>query len=153
MIASDRMSAVTKPTYILLPQVSGYGYYSYSSLDRQYATQDTIDTIVQVGTDWFRNTAREFGVGDMSFEHGGRMEPHASHYRGTTVDIRPLRTDNLMKPTTISDAKYDQAGTRLLISAFLAHKNVKTILFNDRSIPGVVHFAGHNNHFHVQTWK
>jgi penicillin-insensitive murein endopeptidase len=141
------------PTFVLLPQVCGNGYYSYSPSIRQYGTQETVDMIVQLAKDWQRNMHYEIGIGDMSYEHGGAMTPHHTHNKGLTVDVRPLRKDKRPAPVTISDAQYDRSSTSLLISSFLAHKNVKTILFNDHSISGVHSYAGHNNHFHVQTHR
>ena len=136
----------------LLPQVCGYGYYSYSAIDRQYGTADAVQTVVDVCLQFqMNNPGRQAGIGDMSFKAGGHMAPHHSHKNGRCIDFRPFRTDAAMGPVTIHDKIYDHAITELLIQAFLAHRNVQKILFNDSKIKGVHHFAGHHNHFHLET--
>lgn len=141
--------------FVQLPQISGNGYYSYGEgfTDRQYGTEALIKTILDVGKEWMWNSAYEFGVGDMSFKKGGHMAPHHTHTNGKQVDIRPVRTDQLPKPVTFRDRVYDRELTRLLITTFLFHENVKLIYFNDDQIQGVRPMAGHDNHFHVQTFK
>ena len=139
---------------VQLPQMSGLGYYPYSTDDRQYGTSDTIDTILDV-TKTFRLNMPDLqiGVGDISFEKGGHMAPHSSHQHGQQVDIRPLRTDKLHLPCDFHDATYSREFTTLLAESFLVHRNVKRILFNDPLIKGVHPFVGHNNHLHVETRK
>ena len=136
--------------FSLLPQMSGTGYYAYSPMPRQYATEITIRTIADLCTQrrW-NGVIHQVGIGDMSFVSGGPMPPHVSHTDGKCVDIRPLRKDGQNLPVTVSDPQYDRDATRLLVSAFLAHKNVKKILFNDPQILGVTPWPGHDNHLHV----
>lgn len=138
------------PALVLLPQVCGLGYYSYSPLDRQYGTQATIDTIARIARDYFRNQKAEIGIGDMSFRDGRAMSPHHTHRDGKCVDIRPLRKDLASAPINIHDADYDRDATKLLVASLLAHRNVQTILFNDGQIPGVKYWTGHDNHLHVK---
>lgn len=137
------------PSLILLPQMSGNGYYSYSPLGQQYGTQPTVDTIVRICRDWFRNQGCLVGIGDMSFPDGHRMAPHNSHKDGKCIDIRPLHKNRISGPVSIHSATYDQISTDLLVRALLAHSNVSKILFNDNKIHGVRHWPGHDNHMHV----
>jgi murein endopeptidase len=136
--------------FILLPQISGAGFYAYSAVLRQYGTAATIQTLRDVGQSiaW-NDSSLTFGIGDLSFVDGGAMAPHASHKDGKCVDVRPLRKDRQRTPVNIHDSQYDRDGTRLVIASFLAHRNVKRILFNDVQIHGVTPWAGHDNHFHV----
>ena len=140
-----------QPSLILLPQASGHGYYSYASMDRQWGTKPTIDTIAQIAADFVRNQRCEIGIGDMSFRSGGAMPPHVSHTDGRCIDIRPLRTDGAAGPAQITDALYDHAATNLLARSLLTHSNVSRVLFNDPKIPGVILWPGHDNHLHVIT--
>jgi penicillin-insensitive murein DD-endopeptidase len=135
--------------FVLLPQVSGNGYYSYSSIDRQYGTQKTIDAIVDIGKSWFQNQGYLIGIGDMSFENGHVMTPHHSHRDGRCVDIRPLRLDHNGLPVNIASPDYDRNATSLLVSALIAHRNVGKILFNDAKAGKVTPWAGHDNHLHL----
>jgi murein endopeptidase len=139
-----------EPPLQLLPQVSGKGYYSYSPTDRQYGTLDTINTIVRIALDYFRNQGVEIGIGDMSFHDRHAMAPHHTHRDGKCVDIRPLRKDRLARPVNIFSLDYDREATRLLAASLLAHRNVQTILFNDAQIHRVKSWVGHDNHLHVK---
>lgn len=139
------------PNLVLLPQISTNGYYPYSPMARQYGTQATVDTVVQICRDWFRNQRYLVGIGDMSFVDGAPMPPHTSHRDGRNVDIRPMRLDHANQPIDIFSAQYDREATRLLVQALLAHANVQQILFNDNQIAGVTPYAGHDNHLHVKT--
>lgn len=147
------LTAASSPvaaTLIQLPQVCGNGYYSYEPGNRQYGTSATIRTLIEVARTFLFNMPDvEIGIGDISFEKGGVMSPHASHQNGKNVDIRPLRKDKAHKPVTITDPQYDRELTRLLVESLRAHRNVKSILFNDTQIPGVQFYQGHHNHLHV----
>jgi peptidoglycan hydrolase-like protein with peptidoglycan-binding domain len=152
---------------VQLPQVSGFGYYSFSPVTRQYGTADTIQALRDVAASFRLNasqqnpgatsvsvgvscTDRMIGIGDISFQNGGPMDPHATHQKGTNTDIRPLRTDKKQSPVSITDAEYSSEDTSMLVKCLLAHKNVRRILFNDTSIQGVTFFVGHHNHLHVE---
>ena len=139
---------------VQLPQMSGLGYYSYSTADRQFGTADAIQAIRDVALTFRLNLVSvQIGIGDISFEHGGQMSPHASHRNGRQVDIRPLRTDQMHLPCDYHDSAYSRDYTRLLAQSFLAHRNVRHILFNDSQIQHVHSFAGHDNHLHVEMRK
>lgn len=129
------------------------GYYCYSGSSRQWGTQATIDTLADVGRQFLLDNPNSImAVGDISFEFGGNMPPHGSHREGKHVDLRPMRTDNARSPVTYTDPSYDQANTKILIELFLAHRNVRSILFNDPdiySLERVSYWEGHHNHFHV----
>jgi peptidoglycan hydrolase-like protein with peptidoglycan-binding domain len=146
--------ASNEPKLIQLPQMCGLGYYSYSTEDRQFGTEVTIQTILDVGRSFrFNMPAVEIGIGDMSFALGGHMSPHTTHQDGKQVDIRPLRTDGMRLPCAYQNSVYSREYTTLLAKSFLAHRNVRQILFNDSKIPGVHYFQGHDNHLHVIMYK
>lgn len=137
--------------FLLLPQVSGLGYYSYVSIDRQYGTPKTINTVREVAKTFVTKMPHVLiGIGDISLAQGGRMSPHATHQHGTNVDIRPLRKDGKQSPVDITDPQYSRENTKILVASLSAHKNVKRILFNDTAIAGVYYLTGHNNHLHVE---
>jgi murein endopeptidase len=139
-----------------LPQVQTAGYYSYgSSTDtRQWGKKTTIETLQEVSKQFNTdNSAILVGIGDISFQFGGKMSPHDTHRTGIHVDLRPCRKDGLQLPVKYTDTtNYDQEKTKALIEAFLANKNVKSILFNDPEIvklKGVSSWTGHDDHFHI----
>ena len=120
---------------ILLPQMSGFGYYSYGKGDwyeRQWGTTATVNALNDIAKQFnYNSPAASIGIGDISFRFGGRMDPHHTHQGGIHVDLRPCRKDYKLLPVKYSDAEYDQTATKLLIELFLSHKNVKNVLFND----------------------
>jgi conjugal transfer mating pair stabilization protein TraG len=135
----------------MLPS-AGAGYYTYSPSERQYATTQTIDTLLDIARQQSVNMPdAPIGIGDLSLEHGGHMSPHKSHQHGRSIDLRPLRKDRHRAPTNINEDAYDQEATRLLVENLLAHRNVHKILFNDTKIKGVHTFPGHDNHLHIET--
>jgi len=141
---------------ILLPQILTAGYYSYKTNTdkRQWGTKATIETLQEISKQFNLDNPTTFvGIGDISFQFGGKMPPHSTHRTGIHVDLRPCRTDNLQIGVKYTDtANYDQAKTKALIEAFLAHKNVKSILFNDPEIvklKNVSSWDDHDDHFHI----
>lgn len=146
----ERKLKVEPHDLVLLPQQSGLGYYSYASATRQFGTKGCITALREAGAQFVHNDATlPIGIGDISFQHGGTMHPHQSHKHGRHVDIRPLRTDRRRLPVSVTEPAYSRELTKLLVATLLAHRNVKSILFNDTAIAGVTSFAGHHNHLHV----
>lgn len=141
---------IKREPLVLLPQVSGLGYYSYSATSRQYGSKRCIQTLQDICVQFqMNNKDWKVGIGDISFAAGGYMSPHQSHQNGMHVDIRPLRKDKKNIPVTISDMSYSREATKFLIQSLLAHRNVRSILFNDTTIAGVTSYSGHDNHLHV----
>lgn len=142
---------------LLLPQTSGFGYYSYGKgnwNERQWGTKSTIDALLAIAMLFrWHNPASSMGIGDVSFQFGGEMKPHGTHREGKHVDLRPCRTDDARIGVTYKDAtNYDQVKTKLLIELFLSHRNVKNILFNDpliNAMERVSPWDRHDDHFHV----
>ena len=147
---SEGKLKIVRQGYVLLPQISGNGYYSYSTVDRQYGTTATVKTLVEVCQRFMKKFPDlKVGIGDMSFANGAVMSPHKTHRNGRNADIRPLRADGKNSPITITDAQYSRERTKALVELFRAETNFKSILFNDSQIAGVTPFEGHDNHLHV----
>lgn len=143
---------IKRVAYVMLPQLCGNGYYSYSPMDRQFSTNATILTILDVGKRFAEKYPDvQIGIGDMSFLSGAHMQPHKTHRNGRTVDIRPLRKDGKMLPVNIHDAEYSAEYTKVLVEILQSHHNVRSILFNGSGIAGVTAWEGHDNHLHVST--
>lgn len=151
------LKRLNKEPLVLLPQMSGFGYYSYGKgnwNERQWGTKTTIEALLDIARQFkWNNPTALIAIGDISFQFGGTMKPHSTHREGKHVDLRPCRKDNLQLPVTYKDSiNYDQDKTKLLIELFLSHKNVKNILFNDPKINAlerVSPWEGHDDHFHV----
>lgn len=78
------------------------------------------------------------------------MPPHASHRRGTDVDIRPQRTNGERVPTNIRESAYSREKTKMVVDELVKDSNLNLILFNDNKIEGVRFWEGHENHLHVR---
>ncbi|MDJ0343810.1 penicillin-insensitive murein endopeptidase [Streptomyces sp. H10-C2] len=97
-------------------------------------------------------------VGDISFEHGGPINGHASHQDGLDADIWPIRTDSAQCSAgriTWQSAAYDRSATRQLIQTVKAAApgHVKIIFFNDPVLinEGLTQpLDNHDNHLHVR---
>jgi len=76
------------------------------------------------------------------------MPPHVSHRYGKDVDVAPMRNDGVEGATTRFSSRYSRARTRRIIELLRSEITPRVILFNDRAIPGVVRYPGHDNHFH-----
>jgi penicillin-insensitive murein DD-endopeptidase len=147
---SEGKLKIVRHGYVLLPQISGHGYYPYSTADRQYGTPATVKTLLDVCRKFVKKFPNlKIGLGDMSFARGAVMSPHKTHRNGRNVDIRPLRTDGKQMPVAITDAEYSRERTKALVELLRSETNLKSILFNDAHIAGVAHWEGHDNHLHV----
>ncbi|MET9969539.1 hypothetical protein ABZZ80_27325, partial [Streptomyces sp. NPDC006356] len=127
----------------------GNGHNTYSSPDRQYCTDAILRLLTDTAAPLYR-AGLEVGVGDISFQQGGAMPPHSTHTAGRHADLRPLHTDNARDPVSIGDPRYSRDGTRTLVETLLAQGPVRGILFNDSEIADVRHYAGQDNHLHVE---
>jgi Putative peptidoglycan binding domain/Penicillin-insensitive murein endopeptidase len=141
---------VKRDGYVILPQVCGSGYYSYSSSGSQFGTPATVQALVRVCRKFAKKYPNlEVGIGDMSFADGAKMPPHKTHRNGRNADIRPLRIDARRTWTAISEPTYSREHTKGLVELLRADPNVTSILFNDSAIAGVTYWKGHDNHLHV----
>ncbi len=145
-------SEEVKPKINTQLKEDGEGHYSYSSSrSRQYGTEETMRSLDNLVAAWEAKypDGPRIGIGDISNEGGGKMKPHKTHQKGTNVDMRPLRTDGLERPVVISDKRYSRVYTSELVKLLLADPNVRSVLFNDTAIPGVIWWEHHDNHLHI----
>jgi hypothetical protein len=76
---------------------------------------------------------------------------HATHYRGTCVDIRPLRKDSDFKPTNIRSKEYDVNKTIDFVKLAMEYGATKRF-FNDRRLIKMElteRQPGHDDHIHI----
>jgi hypothetical protein len=144
-----------------MPASGGIGWYRYDTGDMSksrishFGTEQTVQAVIDVAGSMNRNAPNfPIGVGDLSSAMGTNLGRHKTHIGGKNVDVRPLRKDGGQQPTNIKDPNYSHEKTLLLIDAFLAHRNVDRILFNDAEIikkrkPRVQSSPGHDNHLHI----
>ena len=133
----------------LMPS-SGKGFYTYDSASARWGRSHVIAALKKVAADFdARFSGVPIGIGHISKEAGGKLNPHKSHRKGLDVDVRPLRTDGKKLPVTISSGQYSRDRTKYLVELLRKQDRLKSILFNDTQISGVVSYPGHHNHLHV----
>ena len=140
--------------YFMLPQhPEGVGYYVYGTPRNgagQYGHPALLSVLFFVEREWQAIDNRRFGVGNISLADGPTYGKHHSHVNGLQVDVRALRLDGSEDPgTRFQHGIYDRAGTAKLIAIFRSHPSVHQVLFNDTTIPGVMPWDKHDDHFHV----
>lgn len=97
-------------------------------------------------------------LGDVSFEHGGPIDGHASHQDGLDVDLWPIRVDDeqcTADRITWESPEYDRDATRQLAQAIhdAAGEYVALIFFNDPELIAeglTTDYPNHDNHLHVR---
>lgn len=128
----------------------------------QFGTQLTINALIDLAHEWFlKHPEVPVQYGHISRKGGGpffsTVNPgtlaHKTHKDGRTVDIRPIRKDNVMAATDINSSSYDPARTKELVM-LLRQKHPKVdIIFNDPTLikAKMTRFLdGHHNHLHVR---
>lgn len=135
---------------LLTDRLGIHGYYSAS---KRWGLPETVAALGEVGEIFAqRYPGREFGVGDISKRGGGPIAGHRSHRRGVDVDLRLIRTDWAIAPTTWQDPIYSQAITQELIDLLWANAQlaVRQVFFNDPNSRGTTPWPNHDNHIHVR---
>lgn len=128
----------------------------------QFGTQLTINALIDLARHWFLmhpevpiqfgHISRRGGGPFFSTVNPGKLA-HKSHKDGRTVDIRPIRKDNVMAATDINSNSYDPARTKELVMLIRQKHPKVDIIFNDPNLlkAKVTRFLeGHHNHLHVR---
>jgi peptidoglycan hydrolase-like protein with peptidoglycan-binding domain len=125
--------------------------------DGNWGTSAAINQLEEAAKNFGKTGNGEIPVGDAAFEHGGNIDPHASHEVGLDIDFWPARTDSKQctgSRITWESPEYDRDATREMVKAIrAADPHVKLIFFNDPKLieEGLVSsFSGHDNHLHVR---
>lgn len=145
-------------------RISGEGFKTFLREPggaTQVGTQATINALEDLAKSWHQEHSEvDLQYGHISRMGGGRffstVNPgtlaHETHRDGRTVDIRPIREDNLMSPTDIKSSSFDPVRTKELILMIRAKHPRVDIIFNHKPFirAGLTRpFRGHNDHLHV----
>ncbi len=155
------VKATPLPGFMQLPQgTPASGYYNYGTpgpgrrggpRQAQYGVPAAVNLINEAGKQWSATGAKPFGAGNMSLEDGSPYGHTGHQANGTSIDIRPVRSDGQQVPgTTWKDPNYDRNATQALIDILRATGGVRNIFFNDPNIAGVTPLGGHDDHIHVE---
>lgn len=128
----------------------------------QFGTERAINQLVSLAGAWneahpevnvqYGHISRRGGIAFFSTVNPGKLA-HQTHRDGRTVDIRPIRNDNAMKPTDVDSNSYDPGRTRELVLLLKERHPGVRILFNDDDLiaAGLTKFfKGHDDHLHVR---
>lgn len=129
------------------------GYYAAS---KRWGLAETIAALREVGEIFVRRyPTHAFGVGDISKKGGGVISGHTSHRGGVDVDLRLVRTDWMIAPTTWQQAVYSREITQELIDLLWTNTQlaVRQVFFNDPDSRGTTPWTNHDNHIHVRFHK
>jgi hypothetical protein len=138
-----------------LPENSaGYTTYRYNK-GLPWGTADTIALILSVSKAWAKKYPNnKIQIGDLSTEDGGNGGFHESHKNGLSIDIRPVRKDDVIQGVKYTYPEYDRQRTEELIAMLLSDKQVELIYFNDGAIvekhENVKKRVQHDDHLHVK---
>jgi peptidoglycan hydrolase-like protein with peptidoglycan-binding domain len=131
--------------------------YSVGNGLANWATGSAIGELEAAAAAFARTGHGRVAVGDIGFEHGGKIPGHDTHAVGLDVDVRLIRKsgNQCSIGTNYRSGAYDRAATRTLIRAIRAAApgHVKLIYFNDPVLirQGLTtHFAGHDDHLHIR---
>jgi hypothetical protein len=132
--------------------------YSVGNGPANWGTAMATAVLESVGRAVWSQGFGRVAVGDVSFEHGGRIPGHDTHRVGLDVDVRPLRKANdqcSVAGTSWRSTSYDRTATRAMIKRFRADAggHVRLIYFNDPVLIGegwTTWFSGHDDHVHVR---
>ncbi len=133
--------------------------YEVGNGPAHWGTAATVGQMERAAADFHRLGHGPVSLGDLSFQHGGNIQGHATHEVGLDVDVRPIKRDGgqcaRYGGTNYRWSTYDRAATRALIRAIRAAGagHVKLIYFNDPQLIGeglTTWYAGHDDHLHVR---
>ncbi|MBL4846192.1 MAG: penicillin-insensitive murein endopeptidase [Planctomycetes bacterium] len=132
-------------------RASGPGFYSYKTPSRRWGKPQLVYGLERAARIWSQRGRRpRIAIGDISRENGGRFRPHVTHRLGEDVDIRLIRNDGREASVSRFQSAYSRSLTRESIEIVRSQIPTELILFNDRAIPGVRSYAGHDSHWHYR---
>lgn len=146
------------PTFIALPPPSdGFPHTPVFAVEKQFGEQLIIDIVKRASSAHFTATGNKLGVGNMQYQHGGRMSPHVSHRRGIDADIDVFEAgafgqDNYNEAVALAAAKrFLSAGAEIV---FFADNSVVTeanTWAREQGLSGRLRLeASHRGHFHLR---
>lgn len=130
---------------------TGFRTYNRESRGDQFGLKSTIEKATEIAREWNQiHPEVDIQYGDISLLYGGDTPDHATHEKGTDIDMRPFRKDGQYVGVTYRDSNYSQSITRDFLK--LVKDKIKGVYFNDPVLikEGLCkHSAGHSNHLHL----
>ena len=147
----------TFPTFLPLPAAdsSKFPYLRYGSDERKFGQNQIIKVLQSACVAHFKDTGKEFYIGDMQWEHGGKISGHTSHKKGIDADVDPVEVGNVPnnnKILALAVAKrFLSAGAQLVLYADQSVVNDANKWATKKGISGKLLTDGeHDKHFHLR---
>ncbi|MEQ1570755.1 MAG: penicillin-insensitive murein endopeptidase [Myxococcota bacterium] len=144
------------PTYPPLPSASdAFPYESYGREERKFGNQNIIGILQLACSAHYAATGRKLMIGDMQYEHGGRVDPHRSHREGRDADVDPVEIGNVPnhnRALALEAAKrFLTAGAHLVFYADQSVVSDANDWAQANGIGGRLQYeANHTSHFHLR---
>jgi hypothetical protein len=116
------------PSFIALPPPSNdFPYTPVFAVERQFGEQIIIDIVKRACKAHLAATGKKLAVGNMQYQHGGKMSPHVSHRRGIDADV------DVIEAGTFGEANYDEELALSSAERFLS-AGALIVFFADNSV-------------------
>lgn len=146
----------TFPNFKLLPGDStAFPHLRYGNEDRKFSGDAVPPALASIAAAYFARVRRKLYIGDMQYEHGGKMGIHRSHKNGIDADVDGTEIGdypNNDKPAALALAKdILRAGAALVFYADPAVVADANTWAQANGIGGRLQVdAGHDKHFHLR---
>ena len=169
-------------TYKVEETNGGGGLKYQPNITARYAIKEVGEFVERLATKWYNDNVNiktydnTLWLNDLSLLNGGQLDPHKTHQKGTSVDIKPIAKDSSTTPnanrktngepifikTVVGSKKYDQSANEKLIRTALdlGGDLIREIYFNDQDIIDTInkdygrkvvkYIEGHANHLHME---
>lgn len=144
------------PTFRPLPPPSdSFPHVPVFNENRQFGEEEIIEIVRRASLSHFTDTGNKLRVGNLQYEHGGKMSPHTSHRRGIDADIDPIEVGNIPghnKALALAVAKrFLAAGAQKVLYADADVVSDANEWAQNQGLSGRLIFeASHTNHFHLR---
>lgn len=143
------------PNLVKLPAETAFPHMRYGSEDRKYAGAATNAAVESIARAYLARTGKKLYVGDMQYEHGGKMGVHKSHRNGIDADVDGIEIGDVPN----HDAEKALALAKEILSAgaqLVFYASASTVTdankwASDNGISGRLQVeANHTRHFHLR---
>lgn len=165
-------------SYEVKEENSGGGLKYQYNIKARYTIKENGEFMEKLATKWYNdNNFPDFEntlwLNDLSLLGGGQLDPHKTHQKGTSSDIKPISKESGKKngkpvciKTVLGANNYSQERTKKLIKTALDLSGkdgvIRQIYFNDKDLINyfnnyfgdgkamVIKMGGHDNHLHFE---
>jgi Penicillin-insensitive murein endopeptidase len=140
---------------VLTSDSATFPHNRYGNEDRKFGGAKVLSALASIATAYYSRTSEKIYIGDMQYEHGGKMGIHKSHKEGIDADV---------DGTSIGDVPNHNAALALALAKEILSAGAKLVFYADQttvteanrwaatnSITGRLQVeANHTKHFHLR---